>query len=97
MGVLANALWVMGLAVLLATLSWAHWAAGVAEVRFRRVLGRTGVRRVVDLGLALFCAGLAATSRVWWQWVAWGVLAAAWLVDGALATLGDSSTRCPRD
>lgn len=94
-GVVANGPWVVGLAVLLATLSWAHWAAGVEDVRFRETLGRTEVRRIMDVGLALFCAGLAATSDVWWRQVLWGLLAAAWVVDAG-ATLGDSSTRCSR-
>lgn len=79
-GILANSLWILGLAVLLAALSWAHWAASVEKVRFRAVLGRPRVQRVLNLGLALFCAGLAVTGRVWWERVLWGLLAAVWAV-----------------
>ncbi|MEA3375251.1 MAG: hypothetical protein U9R72_03505 [Chloroflexota bacterium] len=85
-GVVANGLWVLGLAVVLAGLSWAHWLATVEGARFRDVLGRTGMRRVTDGGLALFCTGVAATSRVWWQRGLWALLALAWVVDGAVAS-----------
>jgi len=84
-GIAANSLWILGLATLLAALSWAHWAASVEKVRFRAVLGRPGVRRVLDLGLALFCAGLAATSRTWWERTLWGLLGLAWAVPAWLA------------
>jgi hypothetical protein len=76
-GVVANSLWVLGLAVLLATLSWANWAASVEKVRFRAVLGRPRSQQALDLGLFLFCAGLAATGRAWWERVLWGVVCAA--------------------
>ncbi|MDY6878135.1 MAG: hypothetical protein SWK90_18285 [Chloroflexota bacterium] len=84
-GVLANGFWILGLAVLLAVLSWAHWTASVEKVRFRAVLGRPKVQRVLNLGLAFFCAGLAATGRSWWERVIWGLLAAVWAVQAWMA------------
>lgn len=66
---LANSLWIAGLAVLLAVLSWANWTAHGAQVPMRAVLARDGPRRVLHLGLALLCAGLAATGRAWWECV----------------------------
>ena len=83
-GVAANSLWVLGLSTLLAALSWASWAAGEEKVRFRAVLARPGMQRVLDLGLFLFCAGLAATGRAWWERALWGLLAAAWVVQAVL-------------
>jgi hypothetical protein len=83
--VAANALWVLGLSLVLAALSWARWVAQEEGARTRDVLARRGLRRAVDLGLLLFCAGLAATSRRTWERVVWGVLAAAWVVQAALA------------
>jgi len=74
-GVIANSLWILGLAVLLAMLSWAHWVASTEGKRLRAVLGRPRT----DLGSSLFCAGLAATGRTWWERVLWGLLAAAWI------------------
>ena len=83
--VAANGLSVVGLALVLAVLGWGYWAAGVEGVRLGRVLGRPRLRRGIDVGLALFCAGLAGTSGQWWQRALWALLAAAWVVDGALA------------
>lgn len=87
-GVVANSLWILGLAVLLAALSWANWAASVKKVRFRTALTRPGVQRALNLGLFLFCAGLAATGRAWWERVLWGLLAVAWVVQAWLAGRG---------
>jgi hypothetical protein len=79
-GVLANGLWVVGLATLLAGFSWAYWISQTEQVRLRRVLGRPRVDRRLSLGLLLLCAGLATTGRAWWERVLWTVLAAAWLL-----------------
>jgi hypothetical protein len=84
-GVAANSLWILGLSVLLATLSWASWAASEEKVRFRVALARPGIQQALNLGLFLFCAGLAATGRAWWERVLWGLLAAAWVVQAWLA------------
>jgi len=78
--VAANGLWILGLAVVLAGLSWAYWIAGTAGVRFRTALRRRPTQRVLDLGLALFCAGLAATARTGWERALWAMLAVAWLL-----------------
>jgi len=83
-GVVANSLWILGLAVLLATLSWSHWAASTEKARFRAMLGRPRVQRVLDLGFFLFCAGLAATGRAWWERLLWGLLAAVFAVQACL-------------
>jgi hypothetical protein len=83
--VLANLFWILGLAFLLAVFSWAHWAAAEQEVRLRTVLRRPPVQRTIDLGLFLFCAGLAATSRRWWERVLWGLLAVAWVAQAWMA------------
>jgi hypothetical protein len=83
-GVVANSLWVLGLSVLLATLSWSSWASSEEKVRFKAVLRRPGIRRLIDVGLLLFCAGLAATARTWWERILWGALAVAWGVQGWL-------------
>lgn len=79
-GVVGNSLWIAGLALLLATVSWASWVASTQRPRFRALLAWPGTQRVLDLGLVLFCAGLAATSRAWWEQVLWGVLALGWAV-----------------
>lgn len=83
--VLANSLWILGVATLLTIISWAHWVASSEGQRFRTVLGRPRTRQGLDLGLSLFCAGLAATGRAWWERILWGLLAAAWIFQAWLA------------
>jgi hypothetical protein len=78
--VATNGLWVLGLAMLLSTLSWAHWAASEEDERLRIVLSRSGTQHGLDWALFLFCTGLAATSRRWWEQILWGLLALAWVV-----------------
>jgi hypothetical protein len=84
--VAANALWILGLALLLAALSWASWLASVQKVRFRAVLARAGVQAVLYLGLSLFSAGLAATAHTWWERVLWLLLTAWWLAQAWMST-----------
>ena len=71
--IVSHALWISGLAVLLAAFSWQRWAAGEG-----RKAKRPGL--ALNLGLILVCAGLAATGRAWWERILWGMLAAARLV-----------------
>ena len=78
--VAANGLWIAGLSVLLAAWSWASWAASVGERRLRVMLVQPGVQRAVGLGMALFCAGLAATGRWWWGRALWAALAVGGMV-----------------
>ena len=80
----ANSVWILGLAVLLAAFSWASWAASAEGVRFRTMLRRPGMQRVLSLGLMLFCAGLAATGRAWWERTLWGLLTAIFAVQALL-------------
>jgi hypothetical protein len=80
--VAADGLWVLGLATLLAAVSWAIWEAGRGESGLRATLRRPGVRAGLDVGLLLFCAGLAATSGRWWERAVWGVLGTFWLAQG---------------
>jgi hypothetical protein len=83
--VLANGLWILGLAILLATASWAHWIAGLCGTRLCTVLGRPPTWRTLSLGILLFCAGMAGTGRTWWERAVWVVLAATWVVQDWLS------------
>ena len=71
-----NSLWIVGLSLLLATISWASWTATVGKTRMAAVLTQPGIRRAWAVGIALFCAGMAVTGRVWWEQGLWGTLAA---------------------
>lgn len=75
----ANSLWILGLAVVLAALSWANWEAKTARGRLRQALATPSIGRALDFGLALFCAGLAGVARPGWERALWGALAVLWL------------------
>ncbi len=86
LGVFSNFLWIMGLVVLLATLSYASYAAAVAitATRMREKLDEFAYALALDVGLVLFCAGLAATEDRGWARLLWIGLGVVWIVDGAL-------------
>jgi putative inorganic carbon (HCO3(-)) transporter len=73
-GVGQGALWVLGLATVLAACSRAHWLSGQQRVRFRTVLGSPVLQMACDAGLALLCAGLFFSARALWERTAWVAL-----------------------
>lgn len=73
---LANALWVIGLAIVLATLSHASFRAQAEKTPFRTVIARPMAATLAWSGLSLFAAGLALTpmgslwrALLWWALV----------------------------
>jgi hypothetical protein len=75
----ANTLWIVGLAIGLATLSYVSWDAWASQETFRRRLARPAPQGTLALAGFLFCLGLAATSKVIWQIAVWLVLAVLFL------------------
>ena len=88
-GVFSNGLWILGLAVGLAALSYADWRRRLSQppLTLRQALGQPAFQAAWSLGLLLFCAGLALVSEPWWQAVAWAALAVAFLYLGGSAWL----------
>ena len=76
----ANALWILGCALALGTLSFASFQASFSGEKLRTHLGRPGFQAAIDLAGVLFCAGLAATSKPIWQMALWALLGALFLV-----------------
>ena len=77
-GVAVSALWILGLAVLLAALSIAYWSDGGQSKRVRQVLGEPTFRLVTAIGIVLFALGMFLVAEVWWEkggWLAVIVLA----------------------
>jgi len=69
----ADALWMLGLAVMLSTLSWAHWRASERKVRFRVIWGTSSCQITCDLGLVLVSVGLSLSARSAWEHVCWAL------------------------
>lgn len=84
-GALENAVWVVGLSVLLAAGSLASWEARRTGIPFSAVLGRPGYVAGASAGLALFALGLALTAARVWERALWGAFALAFAAQGAWA------------
>lgn len=76
-GLASNALWILGLALGLATLSYASWQASILKERFTATLKRVPIQIALNLAGLLFSAGLAATSDSALEIGLWIVLALA--------------------
>jgi len=72
--VFSNFLWILGLAWLLAAVSYVYWESSVMNVRFMERLQSPRWERRLNVGLVLFSAGLAATSTRLLERILWGVL-----------------------
>jgi phosphoglycerol transferase MdoB-like AlkP superfamily enzyme len=71
----ANSLWIVGLAIALAVVSYASWQASLLHEKLRHHLGQPVYQIYFDLAAILFCLGMAATSRRVWEIILWCVLA----------------------
>lgn len=78
--VVSSALWILGLAVILASVSWANWKAMIAHDRLHLSLTKPHIGLMLDIGGLLFCAGLAANAYRWWERSLWVLLALAFLI-----------------
>ncbi|MEJ2711058.1 MAG: hypothetical protein P8074_25855 [Anaerolineales bacterium] len=76
----ANALWILGCALALGTISYASFQASLNNEKLRTRLGRPTMQAAIDLAGVLFCAGLAATSRPVWQMALWALLGVLFLI-----------------
>jgi len=72
----ANALWILGCAIALATLSYAYWEASEYKEKMGARLRRPSYQSALSLAGLLFCLGLAGTSGSTLQRIVWLLLAA---------------------
>ena len=91
----ANALWIVGCALALGTISYASFLASLNGEKLGARLGKPGMQAAIDLAGVLFCAGLAATSRPIWQMVLWAVLGVLFLVQ-MIASLRHRSVKAQK-
>lgn len=85
--VVRNGLWILGLAVLLATWSWVRYAAYKDRVNAKEKLNELTYALILDLGLVLFIAGMAATEDRGWARLLWLALGIVVIVHAALRTV----------
>ena len=72
-----NALWILGCAIGLATLSYASWEASVYHEKFSTRLNRTPILVSLNLAGLLFSLGLATTTDSTIEKILWLILAIA--------------------
>ncbi len=86
-GVARNALWIIGLSIVLAAWSHLRWWARRHGVRVRHAFDWPRFQVPFNAGLILFCSSLAWSSVHWWErgmWVFLGIasvwqMVATWL------------------
>jgi len=78
-GVARNALWILGLSIVLAAWSYTSWWASMRRIKMRHALGLPRFQAPFAVGLILFCASLAWSSTRWWERGLWIVLGVAFL------------------
>ena len=79
-----NALWILGLAIVLAALSYTSWLATSRGVRLSRALGWPAFSMPSSAGLLLFSASLAWGAIRPWERILWIILCLAFLAQVGL-------------
>jgi hypothetical protein len=69
--ILANGIWVLGLALMLADLSYQYWLSGERGWPLREMWRGFTERLTTWIGLALIAGGLAGTSTTLWETGLW--------------------------
>lgn len=73
-GVARNALWIVGLSIVLAAWSYNRWWAAMHDVKLRQWLDRPRLQAPVSVGLLLFSVSLAWSAVRWWERGLWILL-----------------------
>lgn len=93
----SDALWIFGLAGVLATFSYMNWVRSVKRWTWSHTLSMPMLLAPLSLSLLLFSGGMAlsgwfaAWPSSWWQIIAWSLLTALF---GAQAVLYVRTGRC---
>lgn len=66
--------WILGLALLLAAVSYHHWEARQTGIRLREQLGSSRFLKSFWASMLLVNVGLAGTSTRPWETAIWGIL-----------------------
>lgn len=70
-----GALWILGLGLVVAALSFANYLAPQQKRRFRQALEMAACQIMIDLGLVFFCLGWTGSVSGTWERIVWAVLA----------------------
>jgi hypothetical protein len=79
-----NALWILGLAVVLAVWSYARYTAHGHGIRIRDKLNMLKYALALNGGLLLFLSGMALTEDRWFAIILWVLVGAGVIVDSVI-------------
>lgn len=88
----ANALWILALALVLATLGFARWQARMEGEKLKAILNRAVWGNSLNLAGTIFCAGLTLTTDVWWEQLLWAILGVLFLLQVVIVRLSSRKT-----
>jgi hypothetical protein len=71
-----NALWILGLSIILTAFSYADWQARLNGQKLRQRLNAPSFQLPLSLGLLLISLSLLFLARIWWERVIWAIFAA---------------------
>lgn len=74
-----NALWILGLAIILADFSYADWQATVKGIKLRQLLALPTFQIAFSGGLVLISLALVLLASTWWERLIWLVFAGLFL------------------
>ena len=69
--VIFNSFWILGLATLLADLSYGYWIAKINNLPFRAQIKERGFLIPFWIAVSLITIGLAGTSQQVWESILW--------------------------
>jgi hypothetical protein len=79
-------LWIFGLSVVIASLSFSYYLMGQQERCLTQVLEMPAVRIMIGLGLIFFCLGWIGAASELWERLVWTVLTLLFALQTWLAT-----------
>jgi succinate dehydrogenase hydrophobic anchor subunit len=91
--VLANAVWIVGAALALATFSYASWLASLRKEHLRDTLRQATLQLLLRVAAVLFCLGLGLTANSLLETALWLALAVFSAISGIACWRTLHSTR----
>ena len=89
--VAVNALWILGLSIILAAFSYHDWLRHATGRRWKELRARPSWRFPFSGGMLLFCLGMGlGREMAWWERTLWGLLAASFALQTVMAAIPPS-------
>lgn len=88
--IIFNSFWIIGLALLLATLSHTSYEASVQKRPFKELIQQANFQQAAHISALLVGIGLAGTSQTLWETIIWAIFA---IINTGLAITIKSSSK----